>query len=275
MDALKRSKKISRLKSMGFSHCFVVLHKTTSSGLSDTIIENLGHRTGQSRPYTTVLFTLQLRTGVYRVETNCAGEIPNSTNIEYTGRPLRQHSFCHMDNDLQEAVWNEFCRLPFSRNFEIECGIIKTERQQNQLTALESRLDKQTTNHNDCVFKQQRDLYEYQEDTTARLTAQASVSEQLQNQINTVSAAMKCINSAVQTLREEQGSAQETAHTELESRGEWTTLVMSELAQRKTEVEALGKQLERYRKDARWMGYACVYLASLIVVHVSYIIACR
>jgi len=292
MDALKQSKKIRKLKSLGFSHCFVVLHKTTN-GLSDTIIE-------PTRKYNTVLFSLQLlRNGFYSIETDTNGinREHHPKKLERGGimPPLRQHSFCHTDNDLQEAVWNEFCRLPakFSRNFEIECGIIDAKRQQDQFSVLESRLHTEIVSHNDCVSNQFCDLREYQEDTTARLTAQASVSEQLQNQLHdlreyqedttarlttqasvseqlqnqldTVRAGMECLHSDVHTLQGEQDTVHETVHSEIESRCEWTAHVMTELTQRKTEVVALREQLERYRKDARWLGYVCGCVVSMLV----------
>jgi hypothetical protein len=305
MDALKQSKKIRKLKSLGFSHCFVVLHKTTN-GLSDTIIEHLNLAIPPTRKYNTVLFSLQLlRNGFYSIETDTNGINREHHPNDGGRRLLRQHSFCHTDNDLQEAVWNEVCGLPamFSRNFEIECGIIDAKRQQDQFSVLESRLHTEIVSHNDCVSNQLHDLREYhedttarltaqasvseqlqnqlhdlreyQEDTTARLTAQASVSEQLQNQLDTVRAGMECLHSAVHTLQGEQDTVLETVHGEIESRCEWTAHVMTELTQRKTEVVALREQLERYRTDARWLGYVCGCVVSMLVVPVAYLIASR
>jgi rubrerythrin len=283
----------------------VVLHKTTN-GLSDTLIEHLDC-TPPTRKYNTVLFSLQLlRNGFYSIETDTHGI---NRKVHPDKYPLRQYSFCHTGNDLQEAVWNEVCRLPFgfSKNFEIECGIIDAKRLRDQLSVLESRLHTESVSHNDWVSNQfhdlreyqedttarltaqasvseqlqnqLHDLREYQEDTTARLTAQASVSEQLQNQLDTVRAGMECLHSAVHTLQGEQDTVQETVHSEIESRCEWTAHVMTELTQRKTEVVALREQLERYRKDARWLGYVCGYVCgcvvSLLVVPVAYLITSR
>ena len=291
MDALQQSKKISKLHSLGFSHCFVVLHKTTN-GLSDTLIDDSTLMNSATGKYNTVLVSLKLlRQG--RIER------PESNGNR------RQHSFCHTGNDLQEAVWNEFRRLPFefSRNFEIECGIIDAKRLQDQLSVLESRLHTEIVSHNDCVSNQLHDLreyqedttarltaqasvseqhqnqlcdlHEYQEDTTARLTAQASVSEQHQNQLDTVRAGMECLHSVVHTLQGEHETVQEMVHSELESRCEWTAHIMTELTQHKTEVVALREQLEHYRKDARWLGYVWGCVASLLVVPFAYLIASR
>jgi len=258
VELLKQSKKINKLKSLGFSQCYVVIWATHED------------KCDNGRTCTRCYFAQMLlgNDDLYDVVARCAD---NSVSLK-PKQPLIRHS----EYDLQSHLWCTMMKyhadLSGISEYELQCRILHTKLQlQDQLTALESRLQTQTATHDDCVSKQLHDLYEYHEDTTSRLTAQASVSEQLQNQLHTVRTDMEHTQSALQTLREAQETTRETVHADLENRGEWTALVMSELKQRETEVVALRTdcerfraQMEYYQKETKWMTHVCLCFASLL-----------
>ena len=123
---------------------------------------------------------------------------------------------------------------------ELLCRIIHNKLQcENQCHQWNKKLDKLKPTPTNHLSKAIANLQHDHEDTSAKLTAQAVVSELHQTKIDT-------IQTVLHTIQDSQRNVQHTLCADLESRGDWTTCVMTKiehLEQRYTEWDTLSHRL--------------------------------